>query len=239
MAGYTGRAERHAVIALSDWRFWARCAALAVLAAGLVVRSMTVTQRVYDVVAVLDITGSMNVVDQAVDGQPATRIAMEKRATHRLLAQLPCGSKLGLAIFVEKQPFLLFKPVETCGNYSALDAEIGAIDWRMGWDSESHIAETLLASMAIGARVRCGSDFHDGRTGDAAVMVVRRAPVCRGARQCGGRYCGGRGYAVFRRSRNSIFPASRLGFSSRAMCRVSGTGCFAAASICRRWMKGI
>ena len=99
----------------------------------------------------------MNVVDQTLDGSPATRIAMEKRAARRLLAQLPCGSTLGLAIFVEKQPFLLFKPVETCGNYSALDQEIGAIDWRMGWDSESHIAETLLASMGLARGV--GADL--------------------------------------------------------------------------------
>lgn len=137
------------MIALHDWRFWVRCAALAILAVGLLVKPVTVLRRVYDVVAVLDITGSMNVLDQVVDGSPATRIAMEKRATRRLLAQLPCGSRLGLAIFVEKQPFLLFKPVETCVNYSALDQEVGAIDWRMGWDSESHIAETLLASVGL------------------------------------------------------------------------------------------
>jgi mxaL protein len=65
------------------------------------------------------------------------------------LAQLPCGSRFGLAIFVERQPFLLFEPVETCENFSALDDEIRAIDWRMGWDSESHIGETLLASLRL------------------------------------------------------------------------------------------
>jgi mxaL protein len=147
MARYPGRAERHAVIALHAWRFWAQCAALLVLLAGLSAGSLRWERRVFDVVAVLDITGSMNVTDQMLDGHKATRIDMERHAMHDLLAALPCGSRLGLAVFVERQPFLLFRPVETCGNFPALDAEIAAIDWRMGWDSESHISEALLASM--------------------------------------------------------------------------------------------
>jgi mxaL protein len=108
-----------------------------------------VPRAVYDVVAVLDITGSMNTRDQHLDGAAVSRIAMEKRAMHRLLAKLPCGSRLGLAVFVEKQPFLLFEPIETCENFSAIDAEIEAVNWRMGWDTESHIADTLLASIRM------------------------------------------------------------------------------------------
>ncbi len=137
------------MIALQDWRFWLRCAAFLVLLAGLAAGHISVTRRVYDVVAVLDITGSMNVADQSLDGRPATRIEMERRAMQELLAALPCGSRLGLAIFVERQPFLLFKPVGVCGNFAPLAQEISAIDWRMGWDSESHIADSLLASMAL------------------------------------------------------------------------------------------
>ncbi len=128
---------------------WLRCAALLVLAAGLFAPPVTTERKVFDVLAVLDITGSMNVRDQRLDGAEASRLAMEKRAVRHLLAALPCGSRLGVAIFVEKQPFLLFEPVETCGNFSALDEEIAAIDWRMGWDSESHIAEAVLAAMKI------------------------------------------------------------------------------------------
>ncbi len=132
---------------LRDWRTALRAAALGLLLVALALPPFQVNRAVYDVVAVLDITGSMNVRDQRLDGAPVSRIAMERAAMARLLADLPCGSRLGLAIFVERQPFLLFEPVETCGNFSALDAEIGAIDWRMGWDSESHIAEGLLAAL--------------------------------------------------------------------------------------------
>ena len=153
MARYPGRPERHAVTAWRDRNVWLRAAALLALAAGLRLPPVSVSRPVYTLVAVLDITMSMNVRDQTEGGVPTSRIAAGKRVLHRLLAQLPCGSRLGIAIFVERQPFLLFDPVETCGNFSALDTEIDAIDWRMGWDSESHIAAGLLASLRM-ARAR-------------------------------------------------------------------------------------
>jgi mxaL protein len=134
---------------MKNWRFWLRCTALALLVAALLMPPRKTARDVYKLVAVLDITGSMNVRDQRLDGADASRLAMEKRSMRHLLASLPCGSRLGLGIFVEKQPFLLFEPVETCENFAPLDEEIAAIDWRMGWDSESHIAETLLASMTM------------------------------------------------------------------------------------------
>ncbi len=135
--------------ALADRRFWLRLAALALLGATFVLPPFTVPRTVYTVIAVLDITGSMNVSDVRVGDAAATRIALEKASVRHMLGALPCGSRLGLAVFVERQPFLLFDPVETCGNFAVLEQEIDNIDWRMGWDSESHIAETLLAAMAM------------------------------------------------------------------------------------------
>jgi mxaL protein len=137
------------MMALADYRFWLRLAALGLVCACLVLPPIAIPRTVYTVVAVLDITGSMNVTDVQLEGVSATRISLEKAAIHQLLGALPCGSRLGLAIFVEKQPFLLFEPVEVCGNFTPLSQEIDNIDWRMGWDSESHIAETLLAAMAM------------------------------------------------------------------------------------------
>ena len=135
--------------ALADYRFWLRGVAFLLICASLALPPVIVPRTVYTVIAVLDITGSMNVTDVQMGGTAATRIALEKATLRHMLGALPCGSRLGVAIFVEKQPFLLFEPVETCGNFAALDQEIGNIDWRMGWDSESHIAETLLASIAM------------------------------------------------------------------------------------------
>jgi mxaL protein len=132
-----------------DPRLWLRLAALILLALGLTMPPIVTKRDVYDVIAVLDITGSMNAKDGIVGGDTVSRITMEKRAVRLLLAELPCGSRLGLGVFVEKQPFLMFEPVETCSNFSALDEEIAAVDWRMGWDSESHIADALLRAMEI------------------------------------------------------------------------------------------
>ena len=139
--------------AWQDRSFLLRAAALLVLLAGMALPPVTVARPVHTVLAVLDITLSMNVRDQSLDGAPASRIDMEKRAAASLLAQLPCGSRFALAIFVERQPFLLFEPVEVCENFPALDAEIGAVDWRMGWDSESHISAALLGSVRMARKL--------------------------------------------------------------------------------------
>ena len=122
---------------MTAWRdraFLLRVAALSVLLVGLAAPQITVSRSVYTVIAVLDITLSMNVRDQAVDGQIASRIAAGKAVLQELLAQLPCGSRLGIAIFVEREPFLLFEPVEVCENFAPVSREIAVIDWRMGWE---------------------------------------------------------------------------------------------------------
>ena len=130
--------------------------ALLLLAAGLVLPRPVVNRPVYDVLAVMDITASMNTAD-AVAGRHVRRIALERAAVQGLLDRMPCGSRLALAIFVEKVPFLLFDPLEVCGNYAPLRREVAAIDWRMGWDSESHIAAVLMRSMRMAQRL--GSDL--------------------------------------------------------------------------------
>ena len=132
-----------------DTNFRLGAAAFLLLLVSLGVPAISLQRPIYNVIAVLDITGSMNVPDQVLDGAPASRLAMEKRAVRKLLASLPCGSRLGLAIFVEARPFLLFEPVETCANFTPLDQEISLIDWRMAWDSESHIAAGLRNAMEM------------------------------------------------------------------------------------------
>jgi len=137
------------MIALADRRFWLLCAAFLLLLLTFMLPAVHAARPVYKLVAVLDITGSMNARDQSANGRKISRIEMEKRALTSMLAALPCGSRLGVGIFVEERPFLLFEPVETCGNYAPLAQSIEGIGWRMGWDSESHIAGGLRAAMAM------------------------------------------------------------------------------------------
>ena len=133
----------------ADWAFRLSCLAWLLLLSTFFLPDISVRRTTYSVVAVLDITGSMNTRDVSVAGAALSRIEMEKRALQDLLAALPCGSKLGVAIFVEERPFLLVAPVETCGNFAPLSQTIAGIDWRMGWDSESHIAAGLRAAMVL------------------------------------------------------------------------------------------
>lgn len=131
----------------ADAGFRLSCLALLLLFSTFFLPDIRVRRTAYSVVAVLDITGSMNTRDVSEGGVAISRIEMEKRAVQDLLATLPCGSKLGVAIFVEERPFLLVAPVETCENFAPLSQMIAGIGWRMGWDSESHIAEGLLAAL--------------------------------------------------------------------------------------------
>ncbi len=97
--------------------------------------------------AVVDITQSMNVEDCRLEGRPLSRLEFVKHSLRSALPHLPCGSKLGLAVFTERRPFLLFEPVEVCSGYAALDAAIAQLDWRMAWDADSRIAEGLRNSL--------------------------------------------------------------------------------------------
>jgi mxaL protein len=127
---------------------WLLAAALVLLLATFAMPPITAQRAVFDVLVVLDITGSMNARDQVLNGAPVSRLEMEKAALQSLLSALPCGSRLGAGVFVEERPFLLFVPVEVCGNYAPLRKSIAGISWQMGWDSESHIAATLRAAIA-------------------------------------------------------------------------------------------
>jgi mxaL protein len=133
----------------ADTSFRLSCLALLLLLSSFAVPPVHIRRVTYNAVAVLDITGSMNTRDQVFEGASISRLEMEKRALQELLGGLPCGSKLGVAIFAEERPFLLFAPVEVCDNFAPLTQSITAIDWRMGWDSESHIAAGLLNAMVL------------------------------------------------------------------------------------------
>jgi mxaL protein len=146
-----------------DLRFWLVAAALAVTLATLIVPRVTLQREVYDIVAVLDITSSMNTRDLVAAGQPESRLQATKSALRATLAALPCQSRLGLGIFTERQTFLLFDPVEVCENFAAIDDAIAGLDWRMGWEGGSLVAKGLYS--AIGIAQSLGSDlmfFTDG-----------------------------------------------------------------------------
>ena len=103
--------------------------------------------RVFDLMLVVDITGSMMARDYIVDGAPASRLDMLRRALPGLLQQLPCGSQVGLSIFSERRSFVLFDPVEICAGYDPVTRAIGALDWRMAWEGDSYVLRGLTSAL--------------------------------------------------------------------------------------------
>lgn len=132
-------------------RFQALALALALAVAALLVPPVPITRTGVAMLAIVDITGSMNTRDYTADGHPESRLETVKTALRRLVADLPCGSRVALGLFTERRPFLLFTPVEVCTDFAPLDGALAAIDWRMAWEGDSRIAAGLDRAIALAA----------------------------------------------------------------------------------------
>ncbi len=124
-------------------------AALALTLLALTTPRIAAQRPVYAYVFVIDITRSMNVTDYQQGGQHLSRLEFVKSALRRLLPRLPCGSQVGVGLFSERNTALLFMPVEVCGNFSAIDAALARIDWRMAWAADSNIAKGLYNTLQL------------------------------------------------------------------------------------------
>ncbi|BDA85159.1 hypothetical protein Sa4125_27010 [Aureimonas sp. SA4125] len=127
-----------------------------VLAAACVIVALARPQMVReeslrDLLFVVDITGSMNVRDYEAAGEPASRLDVVKAEVVRILKDLPCGSRAGLAIFTERRSFPLFSPAEVCGNLAPMAEAIMALHWRMGWDGDSRVSAGLQSAVSLAA----------------------------------------------------------------------------------------
>jgi mxaL protein len=110
----------------------------------------------HDMVVVLDVTQSMNVADMPMpeagpDAAPQSRLARSRGLLLSSLARLPCGSRLGLAIFTEYRSLMLLAPMEVCENYRELKATLSSIDTRMAWSGNSEVAKALYGALRAAA----------------------------------------------------------------------------------------
>ena len=110
---------------------------------------MQIEQPLFEHVVVLDVTQSMNVADQDAAGQPVSRLAFVKQALRVALLDLPCGSKVGWAVFTEYRSFLLLEPVEVCGQLGELESTLARIDGTMAWSGNSEVAKGLHSGISI------------------------------------------------------------------------------------------
>ncbi len=136
----------------TDRRRWILLAAALALAATFVHPTVRLPRNLFEHVVVIDITQSMNVTDQRVGGaalSPVSRLVAAKRALRSALDELPCGSRLGWAIFTEHRSYLLLAPLEVCDNRAELRATLANIDGRMAWSGSSEVAKGLHGGIAI------------------------------------------------------------------------------------------
>lgn len=174
---------------LRDPRLLALVLAAAMLAAAfLFPRAITLRNGV-DALIALDITGSMNARDYKIDGRPTSRLDVAKAALRGLVVDLPCPSRIALAIFTEREPFLLFEPIDVCENFAAIDAAIAGLDWRMAWEGDSRISAGLFRAIEMARRLRAdllfvtdgqeapplpayGAPMFDGKRGEVAGLIL-------------------------------------------------------------------
>jgi mxaL protein len=106
-----------------------------------------------DSVVVFDITQSMNVEDEEIDGEPVDRLTFARAAARRALHDLPCGSRVGWAVFAEYRTLLLLAPIEVCEHYNDLLATLDAIDGRMRWGNASEISKGAFWALRMAREV--------------------------------------------------------------------------------------
>lgn len=116
-------------------------AAALLLAVAVWLPPITLQRATFNYLVTFDITQSMDVEDQRIDGEPRSRLAFARAAAREALRRLPCGSKVGWAVFADYRVMPLMLPVEVCAHYEGLLASLDQIDGRMRWANASNIGK--------------------------------------------------------------------------------------------------
>jgi mxaL protein len=132
---------------LATGRLRAPTLALALLLVALALPAIPLPRATSETLVVFDITQSMDVEDVELDGAPASRSALAQAAARRMLAELPCGSRVGWGAFAEYRTLVLLAPIEVCENYGDLLATLAHIDGRIRWGNASEIAKGVFWAM--------------------------------------------------------------------------------------------
>ncbi len=125
-------------------------AAFALLALAVIDPGWTGHRRAHELIAVVDITQSMDAADMPLpdDPTPVSRLARTRQLLGQAMAHLPCGTRLGLAVFSEYRSLVLLTPVEVCEHYSELKSTLASIHTGMAWSGNSEIAKGLYGVIA-------------------------------------------------------------------------------------------
>ena len=90
-----------------------------------------------------DISQSMNVADQMLDGRAVSRLEYAKAMAASLVQELPCGSRVGWSVFTGRRTLTLLTPLDVCDHYAGLAAALSGIDGTMRWSNGSSIGKGI------------------------------------------------------------------------------------------------
>ncbi len=143
----------NALLRRLDWRGRWLLVILALLVVALLRPKFPMRQEILNSIFVVDVSQSMNTRDYLIGDKPTSRIHVVRDTLRKSLATMPCGSRMGLAIFSEYRSFLLLSPVEVCDNYAELSASIDHISGKMAWAGGSEIAKGLNWGLKMAVQI--------------------------------------------------------------------------------------
>lgn len=117
--------------------------ALVLLVIALFKPTVPIKREIYSYLLVADISQSMNVQDESINGKPVTRMQYQQYLMHRIIGEMPCGTQVGVGLFAGVSVAALYTPIEVCENFAAIEDTIDHLDWRTGWSGNSRIRESL------------------------------------------------------------------------------------------------
>ncbi len=119
--------------------------ALLLLFVALFKPTVPVKHDIFTYLLIADISQSMNTPDIKVGGKAISRIEHTQKLMHETVSSLPCGTKVGVALFAGVSTAALYHPIEVCENFHAINDTIDHLEWRTAWSGNSRIRENLYS----------------------------------------------------------------------------------------------
>jgi mxaL protein len=124
------------------------CSALLLLLIALFRPSVPIQRDIHTYLLVVDITQSMNTEDMRLNGKKASRMEYTRQLMHDTISSMPCGTRVGLALFAGVVVSTIFHPVEVCGSFDAIQDTVEHIEWRQAWHGNSRLGFGMLSASA-------------------------------------------------------------------------------------------
>jgi mxaL protein len=123
--------------------------ALIGLAIAMVNPKIPLSLNVNNYMFVIDITQSMNVKDMHMNKRPISRLNYALQLISMSLKELPCGTKVSIALFANAEVVPLYVPIEICENFGVIQDTLKHLEWRMAWRGSSHLRLGLIDAGSV------------------------------------------------------------------------------------------